>query len=117
MNIQNYITKSEQTAWNPLVEKGVHYPGLFVKSLRFDPETNRSKTILLKFSEGARYPYHVHPAGEEIFVLEGSCEVAGAWLEAGDHLYTPPSGKHGVYSADGCVLLLSIPEEVILLES
>ena len=45
------------------------FPGRFFKSLRFDPETNLSKTILLKFSAGARYPYHGHPAGEEIFVL------------------------------------------------
>jgi len=28
-------------------------------------------TILLKFEAGAVYPYHNHPGGEEVFVLEG----------------------------------------------
>jgi anti-sigma factor ChrR (cupin superfamily) len=116
MNITDYITHSEQTDWQPLVEKGIHYKGIFVKSLRFDMATNRSKAILLKFEGNASYPYHIHPAGEEIFVLEGSCKIAGELLQNGDYLFTPPTGKHSVTSSAGCVLFLSIPEEVILIE-
>ena len=115
MNIQDYITHSEAKEWQPLIENGVYYHGLFVKSLRFDEATQRSKTILLRFDAGASYPYHNHPAGEEIFVLEGQCEIHGEKLKKGDFLYTPPSGKHGVKSELGCTLLLSIPEEVELL--
>lgn len=116
MNIRDYITKSEALSWQPLIEKGIHYKGIFVKSLHFDKTTNRSKAILLKFEEGASYPYHVHPAGEEILVLEGSCIIHHETLSQGDYLYTPPSGKHSVRSEIGCVLFLSIPEEVILIE-
>ncbi len=75
MNIKDYITRSEKTEWVPLVENGVHYEGISVKSLRFDKQSNRSKSILLRFEKGATYPYHIHPAGEEIFILEGSCEI------------------------------------------
>lgn len=117
MAITNYITKSNENQWQPLIEKGVHYEGVFVKSLRFDQPTKRSKTILLKFDKGASYPYHNHPAGEEIYVLDGSCEIEGECLHEGDYLYTPPTGKHSVKSNTGCTLLLMIPEEVEIIES
>ncbi len=115
MNIRDYITKSKNILWEPLIEKGVHYEGIFVKSLHFDKATNRSKSILLKFEKGASYPFHIHPAGEEILVLEGSCEIFGETLNHEDYLYTPPTGKHSVTTKTGCVLFLSIPEEVILI--
>ncbi|UOB18102.1 cupin domain-containing protein [Abyssalbus ytuae] len=115
MNIQDYITKSKNINWEALVENGIHYKGIMVKSLYFDKAANRSKAILLKFEKGASYPYHIHPAGEEILVLEGSCEIHRETLTKGDYLYTPPAGKHSVTSKMGCVLFLSIPEEVILI--
>lgn len=113
--INNYVTKSAAHNWEPLVEKGVAYPGVFVKSLRYDEATRRSKTILLKFERGASYPYHNHPGGEEIYVLEGKVTIEGALLGTGDYLYTPPGFRHGVWSEEGCVLLLVIPEEVEIL--
>jgi quercetin dioxygenase-like cupin family protein len=116
MNIKNFITKSNDVNWKPLIENGISYEGLFVKSLHFDKATNRSKAILLKFEKGASYPYHIHPAGEEILVLEGSCEIHHETLTRGDYLYTPPTGKHSVCSKTGCILFLSVPEEVILIQ-
>ncbi|HXL56306.1 MAG TPA: cupin domain-containing protein, partial [Chitinophagaceae bacterium] len=50
----------------------IHYKGVSVISLKFDEATQRSITILLKFEPGASYPYHNHPGGEEIFVLQGA---------------------------------------------
>jgi quercetin dioxygenase-like cupin family protein len=111
-NIHDYIVKSQQTAWQPLIEKGIHYEGIFVKSLRFDPEKKRSTTILLKFEPGASYPYHNHPAGEEIFVLDGEAIIEGATLQQGDYLYTPPTFKHSVKTVTGCTMLFVVPEEI-----
>lgn len=111
-HIDDFIVKSHQKSWEPLIENGIRYPGVFVKSLRFNKRQNRSDTILLKFEPGASYPYHNHPAGEQIFVLNGSCEIEHTLLTEGDYLYTPPDYKHAVKSANGCVLLLSIPAEV-----
>ncbi|SHM94922.1 ChrR Cupin-like domain-containing protein [Chitinophaga jiangningensis] len=115
-NMQDYITHSNTREWAPLIEKGVHYAGIFVKSLRYDAASGRSKTILLRFEPGAKYPYHNHPAGEEIFVLEGEATLEGATLRAGDYLYTPPGFKHSVFSKTGCTLFFVIPEEVELLD-
>jgi len=85
--------------------------------LRYDESAGRAPSILLKFEPGAKYPYHNHPGGEEIFVLEGSCLIEGAALSAGDYLYTPLGFKHSVKSETGCVLMLVIPEEVEILRN
>jgi quercetin dioxygenase-like cupin family protein len=114
-SIFDFVTRSARAEWQPLVEKGISYDGVYVKSLRYDAETGRSKTILLKFESGADYPYHNHPGGEEIFVLEGNVVIEGAELSAGDYLYTPPGYRHGVRTDTGCTFLLVIPEEVEIL--
>jgi anti-sigma factor ChrR (cupin superfamily) len=114
-NIQDYIVNTQQQEWHPLTEKGIHYEGVFVKSLHFDTESQRSTTILLKFEPGASYPYHNHPGGEELFILEGEAIMEGAVLKAGDYLYTPPSFKHAVTTKIGCTILFIVPEEVEIL--
>lgn len=106
------ITKSRDTEWKPLIEEGVKTNGLYVKVLRFDETTGRPPTFLLKFDPGASYPNHNHPAGEEVFVLEGEIRFGPDQLNAGDYLFTPPGGTHSVFSKNGCVLLLIVPEEV-----
>ena len=113
-DITAYITNSNQLNWAPLIENGINYSGIFVKSLRFNSEQQRSSTILLKFEPSAAYPYHNHPAGEELFVLEGSCIIEGATLSKGDYLYTPPNFSHDVKTNTGCILLFIVPEEVEL---
>ncbi|GAB3348056.1 hypothetical protein GCM10027566_03070 [Arachidicoccus ginsenosidivorans] len=116
-DIQHYITHTAAQPWQPLVEKAVHYTGVYVKSLRFDPLQHRSPSILLRFDAGAAYPYHNHPGGEELYVISGEVDIAGAHLVSGDYLYTPPGFKHLVSSGPGCILLLIVPEEVELINS
>lgn len=114
-DINNYIVRSNQKDWQPLIERGIHYEGIFVKSLRFDPEKQRSITILLKFEPGANYPFHNHPAGEEIFVLDGEAIIESTTFQQGDYLYTPPTFKHSVKTLTGCTMLFVVPEEIEIL--
>jgi len=109
--------KTNEIDWKPLIEDGVNTTGIFVKTLRYDERAKRSPVILLKFEPGAKYPAHNHPAGEEAFVLEGEVKFGNYTLSAGDFLYTPPNGKHAVWSKNGCVMLLNIPEEVEILKN
>src|SRR5262245_56575140 len=81
--------KTAEMEWKPLVESGVDTTGISVKTLRVDTATGRAPVFLLRFEPGASYPYHNHPAGEELFVLSGSCVIEGTTVEAGDYLYTP----------------------------
>ena len=87
-----------------------------MKVLRADAAADRSPTILLQFSPGATYPAHSHPGGEEIFVLEGDVKLGADHLHAGDYLYTAPGNAHAVWSEGGCVLLVIVPEEVVILK-
>jgi quercetin dioxygenase-like cupin family protein len=68
--------------------------------------------FLLNFEAGASYPYHNHPAGEEIFVLNGEAILENTVLSQGDYLYTPPEFRHSVTTKTGCLMLLVVPEEV-----
>ncbi len=57
------------------------YPGVFRKPLRFEEEGPR--TTLLRMEPGAYIPRHLHPEGEEVFILEGRLQVDGdKWYEA-----------------------------------
>jgi quercetin dioxygenase-like cupin family protein len=108
------LVRGDQTEWKPLPEPGVS--GVFVKVLRFDKEAHRAPTILLKFDARATYPAHNHPGGEEIFVIEGDIKLGKDHLYAGDYLYTPPGGKHAVWSENGCIVLVSVPQAVEILK-
>lgn len=113
-DINNYIAKTGNMKWKPLIEEGVDTTGISVKVLRLN-EDQRPPSFLIKFEPGASYPYHNHPAGEELFVLKGSCFVNEVQLNAGDYLYTPPDFKHAVKTETGCELMLIVPEEVEIL--
>jgi quercetin dioxygenase-like cupin family protein len=115
-NINDYIVRSNKKEWQPLIEKGIHYEGIFVIPLHYDEVKERSTTILLKFEPGATYPYHNHPGGEEIFVLSGEAILENVTLAKGDYLYTPVNFKHSVTSKLGCSMLFVVPEEVEILK-
>ena len=115
--LTDYITRTNQTEWSPLMEDGVDTKGIFVKVLRYDEQTKRAPSILLKFEAGASYPCHNHPGGEEIFVLEGTAVFESEKLSAGDYMFTPPDFKHAVTTETGCVLLFIVPEEVEILKN
>ena len=108
--MENQIVRSNEIECKPLNEEGIS--GIYVKSLMFDAEQNRAPTILLKFEAGARYPLHNHPAGEEVFVLEGDILLGKDHLFAGDYLFTAPNNLHAVRTDNGCVVLLKAAQEV-----
>jgi len=108
----SFLTKTTEAEWKPLVEEGIKTDGIYVKVLRYDEETKRSPTFMLKFDAGALYPNHNHPAGEEVYVLEGEVRFGPDQLNAGDYLYTPPNAKQSVFSKTGCVMLFVVPEDV-----
>lgn len=115
-DFSNYIKRKQTTKWQPLIENGVQYSGISVISLKYDDTKQRSTTILLKFEAGARYPYHNHPGGEELFVLSGEAILDDVTLSEGDYLYTPANFKHSVKSKTGCILFFMVPEEVEILD-
>jgi len=90
------------------------YFGHSVKVLRRDTDTGAS-TSLVRFEPGTRFPAHNHPAGEEIFVLEGDFTVGAHRMVSGDYLYTPPNEKHAASTEGGCLVLVTLPKPVEIL--
>ena len=114
-NIKDYIVSIGNVEWNPLTEEGVDTKGIFIKVLRFDEAQKRPPSFILKFESAAKYPYHNHPGGEELFIIEGSCIIEDVTLNKGDYLYTPPNFKHSVRADTGCEIMFIVPEEVQIL--
>src|SRR5215212_6721739 len=100
----NQLIRSSKIEWKPLAEDGINTTGISAKVLRFDEEAQRPPTFLLKFEAGASYPNHNHPAGEEIFVLEGEVRFGPDHLFAGDYLFTAPGETHSAFSKTGCIM-------------
>jgi quercetin dioxygenase-like cupin family protein len=103
------VVRTATTAWKPS-----SVPGVSVKVLRRDAATGES-TALVRFEPGARFPAHNHPAGEEIFVVEGDFQVGRHRLESGDYLYTAPNEKHAASTEGGCLVIVTLPRPVEIL--
>jgi len=100
------VVRTATAEWKPST-----VPGVSVKVLRRDKTTGES-TSLVRFEPGTRFPAHNHPAGEEIFVLEGDFQVGRHRLTSGDYLYTPPNEKHAASTEGGCLVLVTLPKPV-----
>ena len=82
-------------------------PGVEISPVRAQPEGGA--TYFLRFAEGAVGPAHTHPAGEELFVVQGHITVGGVRLRTGDYLYTPPNEAHDAIAHTESITLLSAP--------
>jgi quercetin dioxygenase-like cupin family protein len=104
------FTSGAAGEWRPS-----RYPGVCLKVLRSDKESGESAS-LVRLDPGASVPAHDHPAGEEVFVLEGDVRIGRHHMKAGDYLYTPPDAKHAAASDGGCVFLVTLPKPVVMLK-
>ena len=80
------------------------------------PNGRGGGSALLRFEAGSKFPSHDHPGGEEVYVVEGSLRIGAQNLQAGDYLWTPPGGVHDAESEQGCLLFLTAPEGIKVLE-
>lgn len=112
MTDPNETFASSTTAeWQPS-----RVPGVSIKTLRRDTDSGES-AALVRLEPGTSFPAHDHPAGEEVFVLEGDVRIGRHVLKTGDYLYTPPNGKHAAASNGGCVFLVTLPKPVVILNN
>lgn len=90
--------------------------GVSVKLLRRDAVSG-AVTVLLRFDAGGRFPAHRHPAGEEVYVVEGAVRIGKDRLHQGDYLYAEPDSVHAVSSEVGGTILVVLPKPVEILEA
>jgi quercetin dioxygenase-like cupin family protein len=100
------VVKDAEAIWQPS-----RIPGVAYRMLREAAEKNAG-TFLVKMEPGTSYPPHLHPGGEEVYVVAGSMRVGPERLSAGDYLFTPPGGYHDADTVEGCTFLVVLPSPV-----
>jgi quercetin dioxygenase-like cupin family protein len=95
---------TNKVEWTP-----TQWRGIYRKALRKDEQTG-ARSGLLKFEANSQLPRHMHPAGEEVLVLEGRVRFEDCWYEAGYYLYSPPGSMDDVYTDTGAVLFVALPK-------
>lgn len=102
----SHFVDTETLPWRDSPYEGVRW-----KKLRYDAATGES-TVMLEFAPGAAYGAHRHPKGEQYFVLEGSLEDGGRRYGAGTFVHHAPDSVHRPTSAEGCLLLVTLPHPI-----
>lgn len=81
------------------------------------------KTTIVRFAPDSFFPAHLHPLGEEIYVLEGVFSDENGDYPVGSYLRNPPGSRHTPFSKEGCTLFVKLDqfdaddkEQVIILE-
>jgi quercetin dioxygenase-like cupin family protein len=78
-------------------------------------EAEGGATIFVRMAKGTHGGEHVHPAGEELYVIAGDVTVGDKRLKAGAYLYTPPGASHAIDAHADSLLFVSLPKRVVFL--
>jgi anti-sigma factor ChrR (cupin superfamily) len=90
--------------------------GVLLKKLHVDQATGIA-TSLVRMLPGTALPAHQHIGVEQVFVIEGDCNVAGQRLRSGDYHRAEAGSIHeSTYTIEGTLFLLIAPERYELLE-
>lgn len=98
--VQGSLTSAK---WISAGTQGLDYAGLRHHA------NGEGGTIFLRFAAGVVGARHLHPEGEELYVVSGDITVGGRRLKPGDYLYTPPGESHEAVAHTASILLLSFP--------
>ncbi len=95
---------------NTTEESWITSPSKNVLRIPLEREAKESghTTSVVKYSEGASFPHHPHPKGEEILVLEGVFSDESGDYPAGTYLRNPPGSGHSPFSKEGCKIFVKL---------
>ena len=68
------------------------------------------KTSFVRFKPGSYFPAHIHPLGEEIYVLDGFFSDQYGDYPAGTYLRNPPGSSHRPFTREGCTLFVKLDQ-------
>ncbi|WP_311223540.1 MULTISPECIES: cupin domain-containing protein [unclassified Acidovorax] len=67
-------------------------------------------TSIVRYAPDSSFPLHLHPAGEEILVLQGTFSADGHHFPAGWYLRNPPGSSHQPSSGEGAVIFVKLQQ-------
>ncbi len=97
---ERVVVDTPSAEWFPGIVKGIAVLPLH----GFGSE----RVSLVRWAANTRFTPHVHPGGEEIFVLDGAVEDEEGRYTAGSWLRNPPGSQHMPFSLEGCLLYVKI---------
>ncbi len=93
----------DASRWQPSPAAGVwRYP------LERQQAESGHVTSLVRFEPHARFPEHLHPMGEEFWVLEGTFSDESGDYPAGSYVRHPPGSRHGSFTREGCLIFVKL---------
>ena len=100
---QAVVINSQDQEWLASLAVGV-------KRIPLERESAESGhvTSIVKYEPGSEFSSHIHPAGEEIFVLEGVFSDENGDYPAGSYLRNPAGSSHAPFSKEGCTLFVKL---------
>lgn len=99
-DLERVVVDCRSAEWFPATVKGIGVLPLH----RFGSEF----VSLVRYARGVQFVPHVHPGGEEIYVLEGAVEDDEGRYAASSWIRNPPLSQHAPFSLDGCLLYVKI---------
>ncbi len=82
--------------------------GVLRKKLDRHGEESGRATTIVKYEAGSEFTSHVHPAGEEFYVLEGTFSDETGDYSTGTYVRNPAGFKHTPFSKDGCTIFVKL---------
>ena len=106
MPMQRMATETEGR-WRPVRE------GVTLAPLKMEAGAG---TFLMRYAPGSRSPTHIHPDGEEIYVVSGKGRLDDLPIQAGDFIWTPPGEAHTLFAETEVVIHVVLPGPVVVTE-
>lgn len=100
---QAVVVTPQQYAWVPSPMQGVER----VMLDRIGAEKGHA-TSIVRYAPNSSFPSHLHPGGEEIFVLSGTFSDGERDHPAGCYLRNPPGSSHHPSSRQGTTILVKL---------
>jgi anti-sigma factor ChrR (cupin superfamily) len=71
-------------------------------------EEKARATSIVRYAPHSHFPRHLHPGGEEIFVLTGTFSDEHGHYPAGWYLRNPPASSHQPFSVEGATIFVKL---------
>ena len=97
------IVTPDQHQWVPSPQAGVER----VMLDRLGEEKARA-TSIVRYAPDSHFPRHLHPGGEEIFVLTGTFSDEDGHYAAGWYVRNPPGSSHQPFSIEGATIFVKL---------
>ena len=100
---QRIVIRTADMDWAPSPA-----PGVWRKRLEREAAEHGRATSVVRYDPGSRFERHLHPAGEEILVLDGVFSDESGDYGPGTYIRNPAGSGHAPFSESGCILFVKL---------